>query len=223
MTEQAAGRDRPPKRRPFSSQGWLAPGLGFYAAMAGLAWLWRDYAQAESVFFLSPADAARGVAVGRDLGLGLLAGGCVVGLSALATHFTRFGRRLADRMGEILAGLPLWQALLLAILSAGGEELFFRGALQPNVGWLAASLLFGLMHIGPGRDYVPWTVFAILVGGLLGWLFIATGNLLAPIVAHAVVNGINLPLLSRRFGSRPPAGSWAADDPQARGGDSPSA
>jgi len=230
MEQQSSGRGPSRDASPASSRPsagpasrWVIAGLVFYAAMAGLAWLWRGYFWGEPLFFLSVSQAAEGLAWGPDLVLGLAAGGVVLVLSGAATRFTGFGQRLADRMGEMLAGLSLWQALILAVASAVGEELFFRGALQPRVGWMAASLLFGLMHIGPGRDFLPWTVFAILVGGLLGLLFIASGNLLAPIVAHAVVNGVNLPLLSRRSDFRPEAGPWAANDPQGREGGNPSA
>jgi uncharacterized protein len=47
---------------------------------------------------------------------------------------------------------------------------------------LLAGLLFGLLH-AITRTYV---VLATLVGVYLGWLWLATGNLLAPITAHAV-------------------------------------
>jgi hypothetical protein len=90
-------------------------------------------------------------------------------------------------------------AVLLACASGLAEEMFFRGALQPRVGFVMASLLFGLIHFVPRREFYPWTVFAVIVGFVFGWLFIATGNLVAPIVAHTVVNGINLPLLVRQY------------------------
>ena len=105
---------------------------------------------------------------------------------------------MADRMADMLAGVPLSHAIALALLSGFGEELFFRGALQPRVGWFVASLLFGLVHVGPGRDFLLWTAFAILAGALFGGLFLATGNLAAPIAAHVVVNAVNLPILARR-------------------------
>ena len=72
--------------------------------------------------------------------------------------------------------------------------MFFRGALQPRAGLWIAGLLFGLVHLVPKAVFLPWTAFAILSGWVLGWLFEATGSLLAPIAAHMVVNGINLPL-----------------------------
>jgi len=202
---------------------WLGAGTVFYGVLAAVAWAWRSGLYGEPLFFVSREASDRGIAWLPDLALGVAAGLGVVGLSALSTARTDWGQRLADRMAELLADLPFSHALWLALLSGFGEELLFRGALQPRVGWFVASLLFGLVHVGPGRDFLPWTVFAILAGGLFGGLFLATGNLVAPIVAHAVVNGINLPLLARRgrelraAALRPPAEARGAGVPGGRG------
>lgn len=202
---------------------WLGAGTVFYGLLAAVAWAWRSGFYDEPLFFVSREAADRGIAWLPDLALGVAAGLTVVALSAFSTAWTDWGERLADRMAELLAGLPFSHALGLALLSGFGEELLFRGALQPRVGWFAASLLFGLVHVGPGRDFLPWTVFAILAGGLFGGLFLATGNLVAPIVAHAVVNGINLPILARRGRElraaelRPPVEPRGAGVPGGRG------
>ena len=82
------------------------------------------------------------------------------------------------------------------------EEAFFRGALQPAAGWLLASLIFGAVHFVPRREFLPWTGFAILAGLLFGALFEATGNLVAPVVAHMLVNAVNLRWLSLRYAPR---------------------
>ena len=63
-----------------------------------------------------------------------------------------------------------------------------------------ASLVFGLAHFVPRREFLPWTGFAVAAGFLLGALFDATGNLVAPIVAHTTVNAVNLRFLSRAYG-----------------------
>ncbi|HKK51424.1 MAG TPA: CPBP family intramembrane glutamic endopeptidase, partial [Myxococcota bacterium] len=60
---------------------------------------------------------------------------------------------------------------------------------------------FGACHFLPRRELFVWSLFAAAMGFLLGWLFEWTGQLAAPIAAHAVVNGINLPRLARRFES----------------------
>ena len=103
-------------------------------------------------------------------------------------------------MAEPLRGLGVPDALLLAAASGLAEEMFFRGALQPRVGLVVASALFGVLHFAPRRELLPWTVFAVVMGFVLGWLFAWSGSLLAPVIAHTVINAVNLPLLVRRYG-----------------------
>lgn len=83
----------------------------------------------------------------------------------------------------------------LALASSIGEEILFRGALVPAIGIFASSLVFGALHQLRGRSRLSWVAFATVVGLLLGGLFEATGSLLGPIVAHALINGVNLRFL----------------------------
>jgi membrane protease YdiL (CAAX protease family) len=85
----------------------------------------------------------------------------------------------------------------LALLSAVGEELLFRGVLQPGIGLLGQAALFGLLHQMPGPSRWVWSLWATLVGLLLGAAFELTGTLTGPIVAHALVNGLNLSYLKQ--------------------------
>jgi hypothetical protein len=91
--------------------------------------------------------------------------------------------------------------LLVSLLAGVGEELFFRGLVQGGLeGWFGkwgalgmASVVFGLAHCMT-REYV---VFAAGLGLLLGWLAIATGTLLAPIIAHAGYDFMALLMLTK--------------------------
>jgi hypothetical protein len=85
--------------------------------------------------------------------------------------------------------------LVLAVLSAVGEEMLFRGLLQPYVGLGLQAVLFGLLHQMPGPSRWVWVAWAALVGFGLGAIFELTGSLAGPVVAHAVVNGMNLSFL----------------------------
>lgn len=196
---------------PDSSQ-WLRWGLIFYSGMAAVALVWRWGFAGESVWFVSAAAAERGGSPGADILLGLLVGAAMVFLSHLLTSRTAWGEQLARAMGASLGSLKVSHALVLALVSGLGEELLFRGALQPTVGWGLASLCFGIVHFVPNRVFLPWTVFAIVAGGILGALVLWTGNLLASVVAHALVNGVNLPILIRRYGpdSSPATGRFEA-------------
>ena len=92
--------------------------------------------------------------------------------------------------------------VLVSVFSGMGEEVFFRGALQPVIGLVAASLLFGAVHIGPDRRYLVWTLWAAGAGFLFGALYLWTGGILAPVTAHVLHNAATFLLWrwSRRKG-----------------------
>jgi membrane protease YdiL (CAAX protease family) len=85
--------------------------------------------------------------------------------------------------------------VVLGIASAVGEELFFRGLLAPALGVVLSSLAFGMLHQLRGRAGWVWTGWATLMGLVFGALFLATGSLLGPLVAHAAINVANLRFL----------------------------
>jgi membrane protease YdiL (CAAX protease family) len=176
--------------------------LVFYGLLAVVAVIWRLGIQNQPILFGSPEAAHRGLRWLPDLGAGLAAGAVVLLLSRWMTRRTAWGEALARALAGALAGVSVPNSLLLALASGLAEEMFFRGALQPQVGWLLASLAFGLLHFIPRRELLPWTGFALLVGFLFGALFLWTGNLVAPVVAHVLVNAVNLPMLIREYGGR---------------------
>jgi len=92
-----------------------------------------------------------------------------------------------------------WTILDLAIISllAGlAEESLFRGLIQGGlagrIGQLPALLLagvvFGLCH-AVNR---PYAVVASVIGAYLGLIFVATGNLLVPMVTHGFYDFVAL-------------------------------
>jgi membrane protease YdiL (CAAX protease family) len=95
-----------------------------------------------------------------------------------------------------------WAGLAVVSLAAGvGEELLFRGALQPlaerwwgpTAGLLAVSVLFGALHAA-SRAYF---LLATAVGLYLGWLAQQFDDLVAPIVVHAAYDFAALVVLQR--------------------------
>ena len=113
-------------------------------------------------------------------------------------YATEAGRALAGELARLLGPISLGRAWLFALASGLAEEAFFRGALQPRVGFLAATLLFAAAHFVPAAKLWGWALFALVAGALFGALFAATGDLLAPFLAHALVNGLNLRWLASR-------------------------
>ena len=199
---------------PLAAPRRLVPlALGFYGAMLGLALLLRGFLSGGSLLFLDAAARARGIAWTADALAGCAAAALVIVASRELTRRTRAGAALARSLAHALGALGPWQCLVLALASGIGEEALFRGALQPSLGWLGASLVFGLAHFVPRRELLGWTAFALAGGLLLGGLFAWTGNLLAPVVTHVLVNAVNLRLLTREGVIPPmerPAGGDAA-------------
>ncbi len=113
-------------------------------------------------------------------------------------------RIVESTLAEYLGALDAPMVISLAIISGFSEELFFRGAVQTSFGWIAATILFALVHSGPHRAFRWWTLFALVAGLLFSGLTLVRGNLMAAILGHITVNGINLWLLSR---TGPPEGS----------------
>ena len=173
-------------------------GLFFYGAMGIAALLWRMWTPGDSILYPSPEAAARAWSVPAALGAGLAAGLVALAISEGLTRWTALGKALSDLLAESLGPLDRANAWLLALASGLAEEMFFRGALQPKVGIIGASILFGAAHFLPRRELVLWSVFAVGMGLALGGLYEWTGHLAAPIAAHVVVNGINLPRLAAR-------------------------
>jgi membrane protease YdiL (CAAX protease family) len=170
----------------------------FYGLLlaAAFVWTWLD---GRSLWFASSEAAARGVHWPRDLSLGLAVGAVLVVASRAMTAASAAGRALAESLARLLGRLGWGASLSLAALSGVAEEAFFRGALQPQLGLVGASICFAAAHFVPRRAFLPWPAFAFAAGLAFGALFEWTGNLVAAVVAHAGVNALNL----RWLGSRP--------------------
>ena len=147
-----------------------------------------------------------------DLLLGSGAGLLLLGLWKGTERIVPLARDLEDQLGSVLGPLGRSEVIALAVLSGFAEELFFRGAVQGSIGWLPATLLFALLHTGPGRAFRLWTLFALLAGLLFGGLMALRGNLLGPVVAHFLVNAVNLwRLASREESGRLPRGNTESE------------
>ena len=201
----AADSRSPPARPPEDSPegGSRPPGdgaaslplglvAGFYGVLLGAAWLWREWVDGVPPLRApgAPADALGGWP--GQLALGLAAGVALALASRAWTRRSEAGARLAEELSRILGPVTPGRALLLALASGIAEEAFFRGALQPQVGLVPASLLFGLAHWGPTPALRPWALFAALAGLGFGALFAWTGTLVAPAAAHVATNALNL-------------------------------
>ena len=104
----------------------------------------------------------------------------------LTKFFTTF-----NSTGDFLFGV-----VVIALLPAIGEELVFRGMLQPEIYrasgnhhaaiWVSA-IIFSAFHM-QFFGFVP----RMLLGALFGYLYVWSGNLLFPMIAHFVNNGFSV-------------------------------
>ena len=164
----------------------LAWGLYMAMALGGILWIGARQGVIPLRLFFDPQR------WWLDLALGIGAGGLLLGIWKAAEIAFPLARQLESQLADLLGPLTPSEVMALALLSGVAEELFFRGAVQGAVGWIPASLLFALLHTGPGPAFRLWAVFAALAGLLLGALMMWRGNLLGPILAHGLVNGVNL-------------------------------
>ena len=124
--------------------------------------------------------------------VGIAVGLAVVGMTRVATRYFAWARYLHVSFHDVLGPLTRREIVILALGSSIGEELLFRGALLPWLGPWWQAVVFALLHVGPGRRFLPWTASALVLGAGFGWLAVWTGNLGAPIAAHFVINFLNL-------------------------------
>jgi len=127
-----------------------------------------------------------GPVAGVAVGLG------VVGLTRIATRHFEWARHLHVSFHDLLGPLTGREIVILALASSIGEELLFRGALLPWLGLWWQAVVFALLHVGPGKRFLPWTLSALVLGIAFGWLAAWTTNLGAPIAAHFMINFLNL-------------------------------
>jgi membrane protease YdiL (CAAX protease family) len=108
----------------------------------------------------------------------------------LATEITKFLTQFDSPLQFILA------LFVIAVFAGIGEELVFRGLLQPALHrltknihvaiWLSA-ILFSTLHL-QFFGFVP----RVLLGALFGYLYYWSGNLAVPMFAHFVNNALGV-------------------------------
>ncbi len=141
----------------------------------------------------------------RELAWGVAGGAAILALNGA---LSRLAERAGMRMGVDPDLLPdsrhAWIAWMTALPAAAlAEEWFFRGALpalyaragaRPPLAIALSAVLFGLIHAGQGAVAIPLTALLALP---FFWLRKKTGGLLAPVVAHYLVDLAGLLLLVR--------------------------
>lgn len=120
------------------------------------------------------------------------------GLSWLQTYFETKEEQMEGVMIKFLTvegiGGLLLNLLIIAIIPAIGEELIFRGLVQPilikglkNVHYavILTAFIFGILHF-QFLSFLP----RFILGIILGYIYVFTRSLWYPIIAHFVNNAV---------------------------------
>ncbi len=181
---------------------FLLPALLYWSVIERRSW---------SQFSARPLDAVAGLSIAAFVVVAFMPfDGLVIEwnqnmhLPQMLAPLEEWMRDMEDRATGVTKFLTTFNTpvrLMLAILVIGvipaiGEEVLFRGILQrnliiwtrnPHVGvWLAAAL-FSAIHV-QFLGFVP----RMLLGALFGYLYLWSGNIWVPILAHFVNNGFTV-------------------------------
>lgn len=81
----------------------------------------------------------------------------------------------------------IWHIALLSAVVAVCEEVLFRGAVQHWAGPYWTSIIFATIHVRYLKHWLmTGLVFSISYG--LGWIYIQTGTIWTPIMAHFLID-----------------------------------
>jgi membrane protease YdiL (CAAX protease family) len=111
-----------------------------------------------------------------------------------------------DQLGPLVASRSPAELALVAALAGLAEEVLFRGVMQGelarrlpgSVALVLTSVAFGLAHFVT----LSYAILAALAGLYLGAVYWTQGNLLIPIVAHALYDLVALTQLARMYRAR---------------------
>jgi membrane protease YdiL (CAAX protease family) len=131
-----------------------------------------------------------------SLVIGLALGGLVAFSTRIFVARYAWARNLHSELRPVARHLSAAGIVAVAAFSALGEELWFRGILEPWLGLWVQAAVFGIVHAqlrGPSRW--AWISWATVMGLAFGATFQLTGSLAGPIAAHALINCLNLSYL----------------------------
>jgi membrane protease YdiL (CAAX protease family) len=130
-----------------------------------------------------------------SLGMGLIVGALIVAATPAMVHRWRWASALHVALRPVTEGARGGALFVVAAATAIGEEFFFRGLLVPWIGVVASSVVFAALHQVSGPSRWGWMLWAGTMGVVFALLFVATGSLAGPIVAHVIINHCNLRFL----------------------------
>lgn len=108
-------------------------------------------------------------------------------------RFAQALRRSGNKVAEDTLKMAGYPVMLVVVAMAGlGEELLFRGGLQPTIGLFPAAFLFGFSHGGWRKEMWAYVIAATGAGLVYGLAYQWTGLIWVPIAGHAAHNVVSV-------------------------------
>lgn len=159
---------------------------------------------------LRSEDAGRGLLSG--FGVALL---FILGLWVLSALVAVSGLTLPEneRAIAIAQSVTVAGALGIAVVSSVGEEIFFRGFLQPRIGLVAQAVVFAIAHLSYVHVLEIVVTFSLALA--FGLMYRRTGSLWGPIGAHFLFNLLMLlaGIYAEDLGGAPDSGATTNETP----------
>ncbi len=132
----------------------------------------------------------------------LLLAACNIVLLRLLPRSGEIGLRFQEFIDTVVwplaKELSVFASVLVAVMAGVGEEFFFRGMLQTELGILLSSVLFALMHFGTAaKKFYAVVVLYALISLYVGLVFHLTASIWTVVFLHAIYDF--LALLYLRF------------------------
>ncbi len=165
---------------------WLQNGLLTLMALIGVGWPSRRdlHRTFHRLGLLWPSRKQAGIGIGLGLASFLLLLPWTWILDKTGVGLNPNIEKISEQLlGPLTTSIP--GIISLGLAAALGEELVYRGALQPRFGIFATALLFSLTHNQYGVSIATLTVF--FLGLLLGWSR-KHYNTTTSILVHATYN-----------------------------------
>lgn len=142
------------------------------------------------------------IAISYQLLYGFALGTLSAGLAILLLRLSYFEKEL-HFFGSLIQNLVpyYWQIFFYASCAGIGEEILFRGAIQPLIGLWPTSIIFILVHgyLNPKKPALfVYGILMVFIAAGMGWFFIKFG-IFAAIIAHTIFDIIIFFFLRFRF------------------------
>jgi membrane protease YdiL (CAAX protease family) len=141
--------------------------------------------------------------------LGIIMGGVVLASSGIFYLIDSFVfnlkmKNIIEKMiYPIFSKVTFPEIIMMAVMSGIAEEFFFRGILMKEFGIIIASVIFGALHTS-SRDTWFMGFWSALAGVFFCILYLKTGNLFVPMLAHAVNNFVGVMFIRYVYTQNPP-------------------